>query len=284
MTRVFVFCMLLPLALFAQVRKEFEVASIKAAAERPINQVAVGLHVDGAQARISYLSLKDYIGTAFRVRPNQIVGPDWLASQRFDIIAKLPEGASQADVPEMLQALLVDRFQMKMHREMRELPIYALKVASTGLKLTESGPGDVDADAPINVAAGGDATGLAINFGGGSYISMSPTALEIKKLTMRMIADSLTRFVDRTVVDMTNVKGAYDVTVNLTPEDRFAMMIRAGVNAGLSLPPQALAMMDNASNASLFDGLKKSGLTLEPQRSPLEVLIIDQIERTPTEN
>ena len=282
--RVVVICLLLPLICFAQARKEFEVASIKPVSDRPINQVVVGLHIDGSQARISYLSLKDYIGTAFRVRGNQIIGPDWLSSQRFDIVAKIPEGAPQADVPEMLQALLVDRFQMKIHRETREFPVYALKVASTGLKLTESGPGDANANGTVDIAAGGNANGLAMNFGGGSSISVGSSTLEIKKLTMRVIADSLTRFLDRTVVDMTNLKGAYDLTVDLTPEDRISMMIRAGVNAGMTLPPQALAMMDNASNASLFDGLKKAGLTLEPQKAPLEVLVIDQIEKTPTEN
>src|SRR5206468_938983 len=151
---------------------------------------------------------KDYIGTAFRVRGNQIIGPDWLKSQRFDIVAKIPEGASQADVPEMLQALLIDRFQMKMHREMQEFPVYALKVATAGFKLTESGPGDADGNGAVDIAAGGNANGLGINFGGGSSISMGSSTLEIKKLTMRIIADSLTRFLDRSVIDMTNLKGA----------------------------------------------------------------------------
>jgi len=282
--RILVACLLLPALSFAQARKEFEVASIKPSTERPINQVVVGVHIDGSQARISYLSLKDYIGTAFRARGNQIIGPDWLASQRFDIVAKIPEGASQADVPEMLQALLTDRFQMKMHRETRDLPVYTLKIASTGLKLTESGPGDRNSNGTVDVAAGGNANGLAMNFGGGSSISVGSSTLEIKRLTMRMIADSLTRFLDRSVVDMTNLTGTYDLTVDLTPEDRVSMMIRAAVNAGMTVPSQALAMMDNASNASIFEGLKKAGLALEPQKAPLEVLVIDSIEKIPTEN
>jgi uncharacterized protein (TIGR03435 family) len=284
LVRVVAAGLLLPLFSFAQVPKEFEVASIKPSTERPINQVVVGVKIDGSQARISYLSLKDYIGTAFRVRANQILGPDWLASRRFDIVAKIPEGASQADVPEMLQTLLIDRFHMKMRREMREFPVYALKVAATGLKLTESGPGEANANGTVDISAGGNANALGINFGGGSSISMGSGTLEIKKLTMRVIADSLTRFLDRSVVDSTNLKGAYDLTIELTPEDRMSMMIRAALNAGMTLPPQALAMMDNASNGSIFEGLKKAGLTLEPQRAPLEVLVIDQIDKTPTEN
>src|SRR5262249_12296774 len=159
-------------------------------------------------------------------------------------------------VPAMLQSLLIDRFQMKMHREMREFQIYALKVASTGLRLTESGPGDLNTDGTVDIAAGGNANGVGINFGGGSSISMGSNTLEIKKLTMRLVADSLTRFLDRTVVDMTDLKGAYDLTVDLTPEDRMSMLIRSAVNAGVILPPQALAMMDSSSNGSIFDGLK----------------------------
>jgi uncharacterized protein (TIGR03435 family) len=282
--RILVACLLLPALPGAQAHKEFEVASIKPAAQRPINQVVVGVHIDGSQARISYLSLKDYIGTAFRVRGHQIIGPEWLASQRFDIVAKLPEGASQADVPEMLQALLTDRFQMKMHRETRDFPVYVLKIAPTGLKLMEAGPADSNSNGTVDVAAGGNANGLAMNFGGGSSISVGSSTLEIKRLTMRVIADSLTRFLDRSVIDMTNLKGAYDLTVDLTPEDRISMMIRAAVNAGMTLPSQALAMMDNASNASIFEGLKKAGLMLEPQKAPLDVLVIDAIEKTPTEN
>ena len=135
--RCIVICLLAAVLSFAQTRQQFEVASIRPASEQPQAQVAVGLQIDGSQIRITYFSLKDYIGMAYRARPNQIIGPDWLESQRFDIAAKLPEGAKQADVPEMLQALLGERFQMKMHREMKEFPVYRLDVAKTAVKLTE---------------------------------------------------------------------------------------------------------------------------------------------------
>src|SRR5262249_11878874 len=143
-----------------------EVASIKPAADAQQAQVAAGLHIDGSQVRITYLSLKDYIGMAYAVRPNQIVGPDWLGSQRFDIAAKIPEGAQQADVPDMLKVLLSDRFQLKTHREMKEFPVYVLEVAKTGAKLTESAA-DPNADSAdrgaVNVAAGGNSNGVMIS-------------------------------------------------------------------------------------------------------------------------
>jgi uncharacterized protein (TIGR03435 family) len=101
---------------------------------------------------------------------------------------------------------------------------------------------------------------------------------------MEMTADMLTRFLDRPVIDMTNLKGAYDFTLELTPEDRMGMMIRSAVAAGMVLPPQALALLDGASNDSLSNAMKKVGLTLEPRKTPLEVVVIDQMQRTPTEN
>src|SRR6476660_1075508 len=118
---------------FSQTRLEFEVASIRTASEQ-VQQVAAGLHIDGAQVALNYFSIKDIVGIAYRLKPNQIVGPDWLSGQRFTIAAKLPEGASPDQVPQMLQSLLTDRFQMKMHRETREVPVYGLGVAKTGLK------------------------------------------------------------------------------------------------------------------------------------------------------
>src|SRR5262245_7541501 len=73
---------------------EFEVASVKPSGDVPPNQVAVGVHIDGAQVNCNYLSLRDYIRMAYRVKIYQVVGPDWMASTRFDISAKLPAGAT----------------------------------------------------------------------------------------------------------------------------------------------------------------------------------------------
>jgi len=95
----------------------------------------------------------------------------------------------------------------------------------------------------------------------------------------------LERFLDRPVVDLTGVKGAYDVAFDLNPEDYRAMLIRAAVAAGLVMSPNALRTIDAApSPASLFDGLEKVGLKLETHRAPLDVLVVDSVRKTPTEN
>ena len=68
----------------------------------------VGMKVDAARVDIGYLSLADLIMTAYKVKAHQVVGPDWMRTDRFDILAKMPEGATKEQVPEMLQGLLAD--------------------------------------------------------------------------------------------------------------------------------------------------------------------------------
>jgi uncharacterized protein (TIGR03435 family) len=272
---------------FGQAHKEFEVASIRPASEQPAGTGGAGLHIDGAQVRIVNLSLKDYISIAYRLRINQIIGPDWLASQRFDVAAKVPDGGVQADVLPMLQSLLEDRFQMKSHREMREFPVYALEVAKTGLKVT---PTTTDGDAfarrngALNLTGGGTAAGVSLDLGEGSYFTLGETTVETKNLTMATFATVLTRFVDRTVVDMTDLKGGYDLKLDVTPEDRTTMLIRSAVGAGVVLPPQALALLNVGSIDSLSNALKKIGITLDARKAPLEVIVVDRMEKTPSEN
>src|SRR5438270_7214723 len=115
---------LLAAAAFGQTpaRAEFEVASIRQSP--PITaEVKVGVHIDGAQVSVTYFSLKDLIQTAYKLKNYQVVAPDWVASERFDIAAKLPAGANRDQVPDMLQSLLEDRFKMKVHRDSKEFPV-----------------------------------------------------------------------------------------------------------------------------------------------------------------
>jgi uncharacterized protein (TIGR03435 family) len=128
----------------------FEVASIKPAAPLDANAVMsgklhLGMRTDAARVDIGYLSLADLIHLAYRVKPFQISGPDWMGGQRFDIQAKIPEGASTDQVPEMLQALLAERFKLAVHRENTEQAVYALVVGKGGSKMKDAVP---DPDVP----------------------------------------------------------------------------------------------------------------------------------------
>jgi uncharacterized protein (TIGR03435 family) len=286
MMRAFLSCFVVSTLAFSQARLEFEVASIRPAPQQ-LQGVNIGLRIDGAQVRGTSLALRDYIVMAYRLKPTQVSGPDWIASERFDIAAKLPDGAPQDQFRDMLQTLLVDRFQMKAHRDTKEFPVYVLGVAKTGLKMKELPPdpqSDDTANTPITIAGSGRAGNASIDLGRGSSFTLGPNGFELKKITMATFADMLTRFSDRPVVDITGLTARYDFTVELSPEDRAATMVRAALGAGVVLPPQALAMLDNGSNASLVSSLQKLGLTFEARKAPLEVLVIDSIQKTPTEN
>src|SRR5689334_11207657 len=121
-------------------RPEFEVASIRPSGPTPPERLSIGLHIDGAQVTCNYLSLKDYLGMAYQLKLYQITGPDFIATTRFDIAAKLPSGAQRDQVTQMLQALFEDRFQMKTHRENKEFAVYGLVIGKGGLKMKESAP------------------------------------------------------------------------------------------------------------------------------------------------
>ena len=76
--------------------------------------------------RISSFTVRDLMARAYAVKPAQITGPDWITMERYDINASLPAGSTTDDIPAMLQTLLADRFKLKMHREKRDFPVYAL--------------------------------------------------------------------------------------------------------------------------------------------------------------
>jgi uncharacterized protein (TIGR03435 family) len=103
------------------------------------------------------MTLRDYLGIAYRTKISNIAGPDWIASDRFDISATIPEGNKPAQIPEMFQALLAERFHLKIHREKRDFPVYALIIGKGELKLKEVPPDDDKGKTaePINASGGG---------------------------------------------------------------------------------------------------------------------------------
>lgn len=268
-------------------RTEFEVASIKPSAP-VVDRVNIGVHVDGAQVRCTYLSIRDYIRMAYNVKDHQIAGPDWMASQRFDIAAKVPEGGREK-IREMLQALLTDRFHMKFHHDTKEFPVYALVVGKGGPKMKES-PLDPEGENPqggsgaVNVTASGGRGGVAVNLGRGSFFNFADNKLEGRKLTMKTFADTLARFTDRPVIDMTGLTPSYDFTLDFTPEDYRAMQIRSAIAAGVVLPPEAIKLLEGNSGDSLFSSIAALGLKLDTRKAPLEVMVIDEVLKAPTEN
>ena len=286
----------------------FEVASIKPA--EPITpalvasgRLHVGMNIDTSRVDIGYMSLADLIPIAYKVKPYQISGPEWMRSQRFDILAKLPEGATREQVPEMLKALLQERFSLKAHLEKREHNVYALVVANKdGPKLKESAPEqETPADGgAFNVGRGENQ--LRINAGRGGATVVSAQAgttkitpgpdgtmrMEMSKVTMPAFAEMLTPLLDRPVMDTTELKGNYQVSLDLTMDVLMNVARAAGVGVpGLGVPggdagraPQA----SDPSSGSIFTSIQQLGLRLESRKAPVEFVVVDSVEKMPTEN
>ena len=127
-------------------------------------------------------------------------------------------------------------------------------------------------------------SGAAVDLGQGSSLILGNNRFEAKKVTMQTLADVLARFVDRPVVDGTGLEGRYDVAFEVSPDDFRAMMIRSALASGAALPPQLLQVLDRASPAAVPDALKPLGLSLIGRRAPIDVLVIDSIEKSPTDN
>jgi len=320
-------CLVLPAAVaLAQTTPAFEVASIKPAAPLDMMKLAAGIQngempkigprVDGARAEYTYMALRELIVLAYKVKAYQITGPDWIASQRFDIVAKLPDGASKDDAPKMLQALLEDRFKLAVHRESKEHPVLALVVGKGGPKMKESpAPEDIDENAPlkpgeVQMDTGdgparmtvGKNGGATINMGkkGTATIAMDPSTqsmhMEASQVTMEGFADMLTQFSQATggggpqVVDMTGLKGNYQVAMDFSLADLIAMARASGANipgmpdAGGAAARPADAASDPGGTSSLFLAVQSLGLKLESRKAAVEQLVIDHIEKSPSEN
>ncbi len=280
---------LLPALLLAQ-SPQFDVASV-----RPFNpgqgQVAAGIHFDGAQVRGVGLSLRDYLATAYRFKATLISGPDWTAKERYDIQATLPDGSSKAQVPEMLQALLADRFQVKLHKEKKEFPIFALVLAKGPLKLKELPPdpnADKVNDEPVGMANVATiavvGNGVSVQYARGASISVGNNRIEVIKLPLWVFARNLERYSDRQIVDMTGLTGSYTFAIDVTPEDYMAMMIRSAVLRGQNIMPEAQKLLDATPASALSDALQQVGLKLESRRAALDIIVIDSALKTPTAN
>ncbi len=177
----FLTCACLLVSAYGQT-SSFEVASIKPAPPPSTpGMMRVGMRRDPGRVTYSGMSLKMLIQTAFRVKGYQISGPAWLESERFEIVAKLPEGASLDLAPEMLQKLLADRFGLKLHRDTKELPVYALVTGKNGPKLEEV------ENAPAGAAPG--------NPGAGSMMRMEPGKLKADRVKLSGLVNMISRMV-----------------------------------------------------------------------------------------
>ena len=276
--------------IYAQAPMTFEVATIKPAPTIIAGQnqrVTAGVHIDRNQFQSNSLTLRDYMGIAYQLRIYQIEGPEWISTDRFDINAKIPtiEGRTMQneDLQNMMRDLVEDRFELKTHKVQRDFPIYALVQLKDGIKAKLNAQDELDANG-VTVGGTGNAQGTVISLGRGSTMTMGGNKLAVTKASTLTLAEMLARFTDRPVLDQTGLKDTYDFEMTMTQEDFQAMQIRSAIAAGVTLPPQALKLLEVASGDSMHEALAKLGLKLEAKKAPMDVMIVDSAKKTPDEN
>jgi uncharacterized protein (TIGR03435 family) len=201
---------------------EFEVATVKPTPPSKDGSMHLGVVPDPAFLRITGMSLENLIEWAYDLRPFQLLGPDWMKYERYDVVAKMPAGATQDQVPALLQTLLERRFQLKFHHESKVAPVYALVVSSGGLKIH-----------PSRSAQGGKS-----EWQGGH--------MEAHAYSLAELAASLQGWVDRPVVDETGVQDVFDFTLDWAVDEEHeaaglpSMRVALMETLGLKLEPRKL--------------------------------------------
>jgi uncharacterized protein (TIGR03435 family) len=193
------------------------------------------------------VSLKSCVIWAYRIKDYQLSGPSWLTDERYDIAAKSPDPVPVEQLKEMMQTLLAERFALQFHRQTKELSIYALVAGANGPKLHK-------------VAAGGD-----------SEMRMKDGSLIFNNTSMPQFADHLEimrRQVDRPVVDRTGLTGVFDFSLKFADTDT-----------------DMRTAMVQGDSASVFNLIQQQiGLKLEAKKGPVEIIVIDYVNKIPTAN
>ncbi len=237
----------------------FEAASLKIAPprNRPFQQS------DPGRMSFQNSTLQGLLWEAYRVWPYQIVWPREWKREQYDLTATFAPGSSKAQVREMLQELLAERLNLRMHHESRELPVYALTIAKSGLRMHKV---ELDPD--------GDPQTFPSNI---QFLSQDKV---IKgKLPMTYLVLVLGMDLDRPLVDMTGLKDVYEIDLQYTAAPR------PNQAAYAAMSQEELGALKVSAAASLMAALEsKLGLHVEARKAPVDMIVIDHVETTPIEN
>jgi len=225
----------------------FEVASIKAS--KPGGRGTSLLTDPTGRFTTENATLRAIITFAFGVRTFQMSGgPSWLDSDRFDIVAKPEARSNPAQARQMVQSLLADRFNLKFHRETKEMPVFPLVVGKNGPKLKPTKPED-DAARPNRGFQGGRGELTALG------------------ADMPALATRLSAIVGRPVIDRTALTGKFDFKLQWTPDNPVQM----------KSPDEPVA--DSEQGPSIFAAVQQLGLKLENQKGPVEIIVIEFVQK-----
>jgi len=223
----------------------FEVVSIKPSSSDC--RMIFGPEIKNGRMRAACVTVRRILAVSYGVAERRVIGPDWLDKERFDMLAKSPDGVPDREMKTMIQAVMTERLHLAVHRELKEMPVYDLVVAKGGVKMSIY-PG---AERPLPSSA------AAIGF-----------PMIRGTVTMAQLAEAMTGLVERQVVDKTGLAGRYNVILSFAPEAP-----AASENALELRPPDVFTAVQ-----------EQLGLRLAPRKDRIEVVVIDHIEHMPTEN
>lgn len=225
-------------------RPAFEVASIRPS--EPGTSPGLSL-AEGGRLAVHGFTVKSLIQLAWHVRDVQVSGgPVWISNSGFDVVAKGDPAATDDQFRQMVQALLADRFLLVLHREMRVLPVYVLVLGKDAPKVRESS----ESSRP--------------------NVKTTKGLIDATKIRLTILAQLLSASLDRPVLDQTGLAGRYDFRLEWTPDD---IQGELGVAAEAPVAP-------GAGGPSIFTAVQEQlGLRLQVDKGPVEVLVIDKVER-----
>ena len=241
--------------------------------------------------RCENFSLRNLITFAYGLNSFQLTGPDWLQDQRFDISAKVPDGTTKEQFNIMLQNMLAERFHLTVHHEAKDVAKYDLVVAKNGPKLKESveTPGaSADAHAgpppaPKPMAVGKDGYPELAPNRPGMAIMNGHARLFYPKLTMEMLARRLQGELGKPVSDATGLTGKYNISLYWNASTMRASAPAAAPPGGGAVPMPAAP--DGDGGPTLEKAIQDQlGLRLEAKKAPVDILVVDHVERLPTDN
>jgi uncharacterized protein (TIGR03435 family) len=272
-------------AAFAQ-SPAFEVASIK-----PSPPGALGMRLNGGPGTsdpghwvCDNIPLSLLVSIGYDLRPYQLTAPSWVESTRFNVTAKLPPDVSQDDFRAMVRTLLATRFGLQSHHDKKEMAGYELVVARNGSKLKPAGPLPAATPRPSN-----DGPKVRVDSDGFPVIppGLSLTLrlngrarTQVYGVPISSLVATLALNTGRPVVDATGLTGKYDYSLFWVPEGVMPPPPQPG--SGAVAPPPA---PPEAPGPTIFAAVQEQlGLKLESKKVPVDILIVDHIEKTPTEN
>ena len=297
----------------------FDVASVRQSPPPDIAKMMASLqagkrpdtaHIDTSRATFTYYSLKQLIAYAYKLRVYEINCPDWLLTDRFDIVATMPQGTSKDDVPTMLRALLEDRFHLAAHPEMQDQPVLALIAAKGGPRLQPATvpatpfdetaplqPGESIVDSPtgpIRLTKNPDGS-TTYNMGArgsfslrfdGPTLSMHMAASNLSMAGFAIMMTTLGGGEGRQVVDQTGLTGNYQADIDFSLTDLMSSLRDQGIQLpnGPAGPPAGGGGYDPDSGPTVSAALARIGLKLEKSRANVKRLVVDHVDKDPTAN